>query len=487
MTDKTNSLKDKTAKSAPTKGEDLKEEVVTNHTAPNEEQQFLDDKEIQQQKKLEQEYLIANEQAQNLRNQDAFARNLVESEKASQSTLKNKDPNMSEKIQDHTQDINALKIDALKSRVNFLTFSLIIVIGAVALGGYYLDTHKNDKFEQIQAIANDVQENKELVINAQRHVDKVFEEVKEKDSRIDTLFASNADLKSQNNLLKNSAEELTKRVENSLDEAAKINIRLNNYEARNPNDWIIAQSFFLVSNAQNILSFTDNIHAAIVNLNQADLLLVKVDDPKITLIREKIIEDLLALKNVPYVDVRGSNFKLDSIYNNIDNMPLNEFLDEKAHGMLFKKQENKDGSIQNWRENLWNSIKTFSSRFIEVRRRNDTVVNEFLSPAQTNILLKNLKTELLLAKVALNNKDQESFNNNIAQISTHIKAYFDVNNEVCKNNLEALDELANTVITVQKPNELKSFTAFSKLATEYFHLYSAQKQAKSKKDGTQND
>ena len=313
------------------------------------------------------------------------------------------------------------------------------------------------------------------------------QEVKEKDSRIDTLFASNADLKSQNNLLKNSAEELTKRVENSLDEAAKINIRLNNYEARNPNDWLIAQSFFLVSNAQNILSFTDNIHAAIVNLNQADLLLVKVDDPKITLIREKIIEDLLALKNVPYVDVRGSNFKLDSIYNNIDNMPLNEFLDEKAHGMLFKKQENKDGSIQNWRENLWNSIKTFSSRFIEVRRRNDTVVNEFLSPAQTNILLKNLKTELLLAKVALNNKDQESFNNNIAQISTHIKAYFDVNNEVCKNNLEALDELANTVITVQKPNELKSFTAFSKLATEYFHLYSAQKQAKSKKDGTQND
>ena len=44
MTDKTNSLKDKTAKSAPTKGEDLKEEVVTNHTAPNEEQQLLDDK-----------------------------------------------------------------------------------------------------------------------------------------------------------------------------------------------------------------------------------------------------------------------------------------------------------------------------------------------------------------------------------------------------------------------------------------------------------
>ena len=61
--------------------------------------------------------MIANEQAQNLRNQDAFARNLVESEKASQSTLKNKDPNMSEKIQDHTQDINALKIavDAYKA------------------------------------------------------------------------------------------------------------------------------------------------------------------------------------------------------------------------------------------------------------------------------------------------------------------------------------------------------------------------------------
>ncbi len=48
------------------------------------------------------------------------------------------------------------------------------------------------------------------------------------------------------------------------------NPRLNNYEADNPCDWFIAQSYFLVSNAENILSFSDNIQSALFNLKQAD-------------------------------------------------------------------------------------------------------------------------------------------------------------------------------------------------------------------------
>ena len=113
-----------------------------------------------------------------------------------------------------------LKIDALKSRVNFLTFSLIIVIGAVALGGYYLDTHKNDKFEQIQAIANDVQENKELVINAQRHVDKIFELVEDA-KYMDLIDIKDFEL-SRNNLAWFAFETIAQEIYQEMEYAAEF-------------------------------------------------------------------------------------------------------------------------------------------------------------------------------------------------------------------------------------------------------------------------
>lgn len=55
--------------------------------------------------------------------------------------------------------------------------------------------------------------------------------------------------------------------------------------------------------------------------------------------------------------------------------------------MLQKVNEPSD-QVKDWKQNLWTSVKEFSSRFIEVRRREDSVVNQFLSPDQTKILLK---------------------------------------------------------------------------------------------------
>ena len=141
-------------------------------------------------------------------------------------------------------------------------------------------------------------------------------------------------------------------------------------------------------------------------------------------------------------------------------------------------------NLQDWKQNLWTSVKEFSSRFIEVRRREDSVVNQFLSPDQTKILLKNIKTELLLSKVAVFNHDEESFNHNIREIQDHIRSYFDVSNEIVQNNLKSLDELAELKIKLDKPQQLSCIKLFNSLAQEKFNLYETQK--KQLKDG-QND
>lgn len=366
-----------------------------------------------------------------------------------------------------------LQIRTLQNKVNFLAFSLILAIGAAGFGAYYLDKHKYDDFAILKA---QIDKSQEQVLSAKEKIDALYEQIKEKDARASSLLATNDELKNQNNVLKSNEENLKKQSDLALERAENVNIRLNNYENRNPNDWLIAQSFFLVSNAQNLLSFSDNIDAALLNLQNADILLVKIDDPQINQIREAINKDILSLKSVAHVDFKGMFYKLDSIYDNTDKMPLNEFLDERQKQNSYKKGEVTTDSVKDWKSNVMHSLKEFSSRFIEIRRRNDAVVNQFLSPDQTNILTQNIKTEILLTKVALFNRDEASFSKNINEIITHLSAYYDVDNAIVKTNLDALNELKDTKLSSNKKDSLDSFTLFNTVAKDKFNLYKVQKQ-----------
>ncbi len=393
-------------------------------------------------------------------------------------TVLNKDNSMQNNTKDNSPEKTAVsprndesQIKSLKFKVNALAAILVLTIAGGVYGAYQFDKHK---YDDLEVITNNLKTTEQNILNTQNKINAVYTDILEKDKRADILFSQNADLRSQNNVLKNNEEALQEKIDAAVLNTEKINIRLNNYEDRNPYDWFIAQSYFLVSNAQNILSFSDNVQSALLNLKQADLLLVKLDDPKVKAIREAIIQDTIALQNLPTIDTTGIFLKLDSIYNNTDNMPLNEFLSGNSKD-AFKKVNEPSDQVKDWKQNLCTSVKEFSSRFIEVRRREDSVVNQFLSPDQTKILLKNIKTELLLSKVAVFNHDEDSFNHNIKQIQDHIRSYFDVNNEVVQNNLKSLDELAELKIKLDKPKQLSSIKLFNSLAQEKFNLYETQK------------
>ncbi len=363
------------------------------------------------------------------------------------------------------------QVSSLKSRVNLLTFALILVIGAGAYGVYYLD---QQKYSDIMEIQQQVQQSSSNVSATESKINDLYNQIKAKDERVSNLLAANDELKNQNNILKNQQENLQKSVEKAAKQTEAVNIRLNDYEDRNPNDWLVAKSYFLVSNAQNILSFSDNIEGVLLNLHQADTLLVKIDEPAINQIREAISKDILSLKKVEHVDSRGILYKLDSVYDNVDSMPLNEFLTEAQKKASYKKTETTTDNISDWKQNLLTSLKEFSSRFVEVRRRSDGVVNQYLSPEQSAILLQNIKTEILLAKIALFNKDQESFAHNLDEIKKHISAYYDINNANVTTNLEIIDEISKINIAAGKPDQLTSVPLFNAHAQHRFNLYKNQ-------------
>ncbi|MGN0915411.1 MAG: uroporphyrinogen-III C-methyltransferase [Succinivibrio sp.] len=440
--------------------------------------EHIDSKEQQVLENLEKEEKTINEQAVALKKQEETIKNVN-----GQNTTSTVNNNPSDQTNQKTmtdmannQIVNQeyIEVRALKTRVNLLTLLLCLTIGAGAYGAYYFNQHKYDDINQV---FGKIEESRKAVEDTHTAVGDLYTKILSKDARIDEVFNNNNDIRAQNNAIRSNEEKLTKQVAQAKELTEKVNLRLNQYEARNPEDWLIAQSYFLVANAENIMSFSDNLEAARLNLEQADLLLVKITDPKISRLREAIVKDSLLLKSIPDIDQNGMVFKLNAIYDSINKMPLNEFLDSKLKEDIFAKKDVDSSDLKNWKENLKASVANFSKRFIEIRRRDESMVNQFLSPEQTKILLKNLQTEIILLKVALSNQDEIAFRSGLQELASHIRSYFDCNSEIVKTNLEIINELDNASIRPDKPETLASFNLFKDLVTDRFHLYKAQKQS----------
>uniref|UniRef100_UPI00386B1FCE uroporphyrinogen-III C-methyltransferase n=1 Tax=Succinivibrio sp. TaxID=2053619 RepID=UPI00386B1FCE len=357
------------------------------------------------------------------------------------------------------------EIRSLKTKINVLTALMIAVISGAGFGAYYFHQHR---FDDINELASKIEATKLEVSDKALKVESLSNDVKAKDARMDELFTQNSQIIANNNVIKTSTEDLKQLVELYGANTQSVSNRLKDYEDRKPNDWLIAQSYFLVTNAQNILELTDNVSAALLNLERADILIAKIDEDEIIRLREALSKDIAKLKALPVLDTRGMNMKLDCIYNAVSQMPLNEFL--RANRDKFESEQNaKTAEIKDWKNNLLESLKDFSSRFIEVRRRDENIVNQFLSPDQTKILMKNIQTEILLAKVAIFNQDQEAFIQNLSQVNQQLKAYFDPNSELVASSLESLDELIKQTITYKSKGSLSSYEKFQNIATDRFH------------------
>lgn len=243
--------------------------------------------------------------------------------------------------------------------------------------------------------------------------------------------------------------------------------KVTSFETRNPYDWMLAESYFLVNNASAKAVFEKDIKAAVWMLTQADELLVTIENEEVVALREAISKDITTLNNISLVDMRGLGMTLDRAYDNIDNLVLEGYSDPKVRAAAFEKAQETTKDIKDWKANLLNSANDFASRFVEVRRRNAEAATEFLTPEQDLYLRENIKTRILLAKADLSHGDKEAMQANLADAIKLVKTYFDPESTVTKNTLEMLASVEQSEITIKTPEVLQSATAFSQFARKH--------------------
>lgn len=358
------------------------------------------------------------------------------------------------------------KISSMRNKVSLLTAVTVLLLAGGIAGGLYITDNVRQALTETSIVKNSAQE-------ANSRADRLINTFSEQNSRIESLLNTNDSLKEENAALKTQLNNFATRLDEAERKLEAQNKDLKRYEERDPDDWKIAQAYFLVNSAYQSAVFQGDPTSATWCLKDADSILLNIEDPDLINVRKAISNDLIQLANIPAIDKRGIMFSLDSVCNNLNAMTLNGM--DNTFGTQKAAQQKVDqalADVGNWKDNLLRALKDFSSRFIEIRRRDEHALSEFLSSTQADTLRENIRSLLLLTKQALIQGDATTYRNNLTQAIELIRNYYDASAEATKANLATLQSIKDLKISVDLPSVLSSYTIFRDIAQQRLKVIS---------------
>lgn len=228
--------------------------------------------------------------------------------------------------------------------------------------------------------------------------------------------------------------------------------------AQQPSDWLFSEADFLLNNALRKLVLDNDVDTAISLLKLADETLVKVNNSQANAIRTAINQDLKQLLSLSSVDQNAVMQKLSQLANTVDELQaLNVNFDETP-----EKSGKLSDDIADWQQNVEKSATSFLNHFIRISPKQSADKKELLAPNQDIYLRENIRLRLQLAIMAVPRQQDELYKQSLDAVASWVRSYFDTNAEVTQNFLKSVDELADSSIYVDVPEQLKSLILLDK-------------------------
>ena len=228
--------------------------------------------------------------------------------------------------------------------------------------------------------------------------------------------------------------------------------------AQQPSDWLFSEADFLLNNALRKLVLDNDVDTAISLLKLADETLVKVNNSQANAIRTAINQDLKQLLSLSSVDQNAVMQKLSQLANTVDELQaLNVNFDEVP-----EKSGKLSDDIADWQQNVEKSATSFLNHFIRISPKQSADKKELLAPNQDIYLRENIRLRLQLAIMAVPRQQDELYKQSLDAVASWVRSYFDTSAEVTQNFLKSVDELTDSSIYVDVPEQLQSLTLLDK-------------------------
>ncbi|MEC4726179.1 uroporphyrinogen-III C-methyltransferase [Shewanella sp. D64] len=304
---------------------------------------------------------------------------------------------------------------------------LILLLTFTTLGGgYYLHQELNRQTDQAQSLAQEV---KFALAEPSKQISRLDQEQRQTEVRlIQELALLNVD-------------------------QLRLNDRVAKLAQRNPNHWMAEEAKYLVRMAGSKLWLEKDPSTAASLLKAADQRIESMKDPALTPLRKALANDIAEVSIIKSTDIAGTILMLDSMIENLDQLPLNRAdLINAAN-----KVDNPDmtESIDDWQSNLAKSWQALIEDFIVVRKRT-TDITPLLKPDELWYLVENIKNKLLQSQLALYRQDEVNYRQSLSLARKWIFQYFDLKNIQTQETLTALDALSTLEIQTPKIQQFAS-------------------------------
>lgn len=227
--------------------------------------------------------------------------------------------------------------------------------------------------------------------------------------------------------------------------------------SRNRDEWALAEIEQTLTLAAQQLQLAGNVRGALIALQNADARLGRADRAQFIAIRRVLQRDIERLKALPHVDTAGLAIRLDAVITAVDQLPL--VFDERLKGGQRLPEAREAGSDDRpaWkrlRDDAWEQLRDL------VRVRDiGNADPALLPPAQAYFLRENLKLKLLNARIALLQRNEALFRQDVAGANLWLGRYFDVRSRQGAGAQAALTGLAASAVSIELPTLADSLNA----------------------------
>ncbi|WP_028107909.1 uroporphyrinogen-III C-methyltransferase [Ferrimonas futtsuensis] len=241
-------------------------------------------------------------------------------------------------------------------------------------------------------------------------------------------------------------QELVKQVTGLQGELAKA-------RERQPRDWLLAESDYLVQMAARKLWLEQDVATAVALLKDADRRLNLMRDEALTPVRQALRDDITALQGLPRQDLAGVALTIESLITSVDRWLLNRV--ELPDLAQTEVSDSPSDSVSDWKSNLAKSWNALVDDFITIRRRQGEL-QPLLAPEQEWYLREHLKGKLMQAQLALYHGHTDAYRKALSTAADWVETYFKRDDATIEAALTSLGELQRTELGSRLPDSLAS-------------------------------
>lgn len=221
--------------------------------------------------------------------------------------------------------------------------------------------------------------------------------------------------------------------------------------ARSQDERVVADIEQTLLLAQQQLRLAGNVRAALIALEAAEARLARLGKPQFSHLQEAIGRDIARLKLLPAADIAGINARLDVLVQNVDKLRLDT---DRAPAEPVTQAA---ASGDRW-QRLWQETVNELKQLVRVRRV-DKTDPALVAPEQAWFLRENLKLRLLAARLAMLNRDEASFRNDLIIAQDWVARHFSPQDALTKSMLASLRELQTLSVAQQEADLTDSIKA----------------------------